>query len=69
MAKSRRTKEKAVTTGTHTTLTVVENHDASAEAVAVRAYQLYLERGRTDGHDVDDWIEAERQIRTEWGTS
>jgi Spy/CpxP family protein refolding chaperone len=27
------------------------------------AYQLYEERGRSDGHDLDDWLEAEGMIR------
>jgi len=32
------------------------------EQIAARAYQLYLERGRTDGHDVDDWMQAEYEL-------
>jgi hypothetical protein len=32
------------------------------EAIARRAYELYLARGRTDGHDREDWLEAERQL-------
>ena len=31
--------------------------------VARRAYDLYLARGRTDGHDVEDWLQAERELR------
>jgi hypothetical protein len=26
------------------------------------AYQLYEERGREDGHDVDDWLHAETEL-------
>ena len=26
------------------------------------AYQLYEERGREDGHDVDDWLRAEAEL-------
>ena len=33
--------------------------------VARLAFSLYERRGRVDGHDVDDWIEAERAIRQE----
>ena len=33
------------------------------EQIAARAYQLYLERGRTDGHDFDDWLQAEYELR------
>lgn len=31
--------------------------------VARLAFSLYERRGRVDGHDVDDWIEAENMIR------
>lgn len=30
--------------------------------IAVRAYELYRERGCHDGHDLDDWLEAEQAI-------
>jgi hypothetical protein len=32
------------------------------EQIAARAYQLYLERGRTHGHDFDDWLQAEYEL-------
>jgi DUF2934 family protein len=32
------------------------------EQIAARAYQLYIERGRTEGHDVDDWLQAEYEL-------
>jgi hypothetical protein len=28
-----------------------------------RAYELYEQRGREDGHDRDDWLLAEAQLR------
>jgi len=31
----------------------------------VRAYHRYLERGATDGNDVDDWVAAEKELRLE----
>jgi hypothetical protein len=34
-----------------------------SENIAQRAYELYLERGCMPGHDVDDWLRAEREIR------
>jgi len=34
----------------------------TSEQIAARAYQLYLERGRTDGHDLDDWMQAEYEL-------
>lgn len=33
------------------------------DEIAQAAYQRYLTRGGTDGHDMDDWIEAERELR------
>lgn len=32
------------------------------DVVARRAYFLYLNRGREDGHDIDDWLTAEREL-------
>ena len=33
--------------------------------IATRAYALYEQRGRGDGHSGQDWLEAEREIRKE----
>ena len=38
---------------------------ALREQIAARAYQLFLQRNQVHGHDVDDWLEAERSIMTE----
>lgn len=27
------------------------------------AYELYEQRGREDGHDLDDWLNAEAELR------
>ena len=35
----------------------------SDEAIRARAYQLYLERGRVSGRELDDWLAAERSLR------
>ena len=32
-------------------------------AIAMRAYELYLMRGGEHGHDFDDWVAAERELR------
>lgn len=32
------------------------------EEVETFAYLIWEQRGRTNGHDVDDWLEAERQL-------
>ncbi len=32
------------------------------ERIRVRAYQLYEQRGREDGHDLQDWFKAESEL-------
>jgi Protein of unknown function (DUF2934) len=31
-------------------------------AIRLRAQELYEERGRKDGHELDDWLRAEEEI-------
>lgn len=31
--------------------------------IARRAYEIYLRRGGTHGADLDDWLQAERELR------
>ena len=33
------------------------------DVIAQRAYALYLARGAEDGHDVEDWLRAERELQ------
>jgi hypothetical protein len=40
---------------------------ASPDAVAVRAYELFEERSREPGRDVDDWLRAERELQAARG--
>jgi hypothetical protein len=35
------------------------------ETIAARAYELYQARGGTHGADMDDWLQAERELRRE----
>lgn len=35
---------------------------ATAQDVARRAYDLFLARGCEHGHDLDDWLSAERDV-------
>jgi Protein of unknown function (DUF2934) len=41
---------------------------ASPDEIARRAFELYAARGREDGHDVDDWLRAERELIGAAGT-
>jgi len=34
------------------------------EEIRQRAYELYVERGGTPGHDSEDWLVAEREVRS-----
>jgi hypothetical protein len=34
----------------------------AAEAIRVRAYELWEKRGRPHGGDVEDWLEAEAEM-------
>ena len=37
------------------------------EQIAQHAYQLYEARGRAEGYDVQDWLQAEDELLTEMG--
>lgn len=32
------------------------------EQIAARAYQIFIERGRLNGYDQDDWLQAEYEL-------
>ncbi len=34
------------------------------EEIARRAYEIYMGRGGTHGYDIEDWLQAERQLRS-----
>jgi hypothetical protein len=34
------------------------------EAIRIRAYEIYMERGGQSDHDLDDWIQAERELES-----
>lgn len=36
----------------------------SVDDIRVRAYHRYLERGGREGGDFDDWLEAEKDLKT-----
>jgi len=54
------------------TVALAENDSAvrePREQIAARAFELFLERGREDGHDLDDWLQAEREVLGAPGTA
>ena len=44
----------------------IESHPAHEE-IALRAYQIYAERGGAHGQDVGDWLQAERELVAKYG--
>jgi Protein of unknown function (DUF2934) len=42
------------------------NHPTQEE-IALRAYQIYLQRGGVPGNEFEDWMQAERQLLGENG--
>ncbi len=59
----RRRAGKAVTMPTaESNILANQSADLPDHHIAHRAYELYCERGRQDGHDIDDWLQAEREL-------
>ena len=38
---------------------------STKEQIEARAYELYLQRGRKDGQDLEDWLTAEKELTQE----
>ena len=65
MAKSsKQTTDVAVTSASRTATVPTDRPEGVTEQdVARRAYDLYLARGCEHGHDVEDWLQAEQELR------
>jgi hypothetical protein len=37
------------------------------EEIRMRAYEIYIEHGGQAGHDLDDWLQAERELAPKVG--
>ena len=65
MVTAKRTrKPKLVTPSPRATAAPVEMVPATniEEAIRLRAYKIYEQRGREHGHDLDDWMTAKAEI-------
>jgi hypothetical protein len=60
-------KTKAVLRETESSVQNSESVAITHEDIAQRAYALYEARGREDGHALDDWLQAERELLEERG--
>jgi hypothetical protein len=44
----------------HPTTSITE--PSYTQEIKVRAYELFEQRGREPGHDLDDWLQAETEL-------
>jgi len=58
-------KAKSKAKGTSAQAAKAKPKELTREEIAARAYDLYLRRGQTPGDPVEDWLQAERELRTE----
>ena len=42
---------------------LLEEMESIAGKIRVRAYELFLTRGASPGFELDDWLQAEREIK------
>jgi len=43
-------------------ITQPESTPELLERIRIRAYELFEERGRHEGHEVEDWLQAEAEV-------
>jgi hypothetical protein len=39
-----------------------DSQPTSQESIRQRAHEIYLQRGGQDGSELDDWLQAEREV-------
>ena len=65
---TKKTTKKNVLTMPLPAATAAPARPTSAD-VAKRAFELYCQRGCQDGYDVQDWLQAERELLTDSSSS
>ena len=40
-------------------------HEPTHDEIQSRAHEIHMTRGGEDGNDLDDWIQAERELKAE----
>ena len=43
----------------------IPRREVTDEEIRQRAYEIYLNRGAAPGFELDDWLQAERELRSE----
>lgn len=46
-----------------------ETATLESDAIAKRAYELYLQRGSVPGYELDDWLQAEAELSSAAATA
>jgi hypothetical protein len=62
MNKRKKTPNPETSAGSYTDR-AISPHEPTLEEVQARAYEAYIQRGRVDGFDLDDWLQAERELK------
>jgi hypothetical protein len=52
-----------MTAGTFSAISELTEPRILEDQIRRRAYELYEERGRENGHELEDWLRAEEEIR------
>jgi hypothetical protein len=63
MATNMATREAVLSPSRQTRNAKSKESQPSNEEIAQRAYELFLTRGACHGSDIDDWLEAERELQ------
>ncbi len=50
---------------TSTTEMPLRHNTPEEHEIRLRAYELYEQRGRENGHDMEDWLQAETELSTQ----
>jgi Protein of unknown function (DUF2934) len=61
----RKTDESAATAADRAPKSLPKRSHVTDSDIARRAHDRYLARGAEDGHDVDDWLQAERELQSD----
>jgi hypothetical protein len=56
------TKTASTLPKTKTITALAPRHVPSKSEIAARAYEIFFSRGASDGHALDDWLQAEREL-------
>ena len=62
MSTHKKTQKPAAPDG-RPTQNAVPPYEPAFDEIRVRAYETYIQRGRIDGFDLEDWLQAEKELK------